>query len=312
MRRRKRSSASARSGTCSDAMIRDGMEEKAALAEVTKSAGAPSPSAADLYLDLLKGCLTRSLFIDEEVSFVAPRSRAKRALQGWLRSTLGIELVRRNLKNRQLRAEGRDWPPQAETMIGASRLDHIQACVSDVIRTRVPGDLIETGVWRGGATILMRGVLKAYGDTERAVWVADSFRGLPKPNAGLYAADAGDQHWTKSELAISVDAVKENFARYGLLDDQVKFLVGWFKDTLPTAPIAKLAVMRLDGDMYESTIQALESLYPRLSTGGHVIVDDYGAIPACKAAVDDYRRRLNITEGMHWVDWTGVSWKRLQ
>jgi O-methyltransferase len=269
-------------------------------------------STPDLYLDLLKGCLSRALFIDEEVSVVAPASRLMRALQALVRRSLDVELVRRNPKVRQLRSEGRDWPPHAETMIGIRRLDHIQACITDVIRNQVPGDLIETGVWRGGATILMRAVLKAYGDTERTVWVADSFRGLPKPDGRAYAADEGDQHWTKSELAVTVDTVKENFERYGLLDEQVRFLPGWFKDTLPNAPITTLAVMRLDGDMYESTIQALESLYPKLSVGGHVIVDDYGAIPACRAAVDDFRQRFNITEGMHWVDWTGVSWKRVR
>jgi O-methyltransferase len=174
----------------------------------------------------------------------------------------------------------------------------------------VPGDLIETGVWRGGATIFMRGILKAYGDTTRLVWVADSFEGLPKPDAERYPVDAGDQHWTHSVFAVSLDGVKANFARYGLLDDQVRFLVGWFRDTLPTAPIHQLAVLRLDGDMYESTMDALRNLYPKLSRGGYAIIDDYGASPGCKAAVEDFRRDEGIDEKVEHIDWTGVFWQR--
>ena len=167
----------------------------------------------------------------------------------------------------ELRAVGRDWPARADSMIGLRRMDNIQSCVEAVIADDVPGDLIETGVWRGGATIFMRGVLKAYGDTTRTVWVADSFQGLPPPDPARFPADAGDTLHTMGGLAVGVDQVKHNFERYGLLDDQVKFLVGWFKDTLPTAPIETIAVMRLDGDMYESTWQAIEALVPEALAG---------------------------------------------
>ncbi len=162
----------------------------------------------------------------------------------------------------------------------------------------MPGDFIETGVWRGGASIFMRAVLKAYRDTTRTVWVADSFQGLPKPDAKRYPADAGDRHWSYSELAVPLEVVKANFARYGLLDDQVRFLVGWFRDTLPPglARSGRFAVLRLDGDLYESTMDALTNLYPKLSVGGFAIIDDYGAVPACKAAVEDFRAQQGITE----------------
>ena len=94
------------------------------------------------------------------------------------------------------------------------------------------------------------------------------------------------------------------------MDDQVIFLQGWFKNTLPTAPIESLSILRLDGDMYESTIDALFYLYPKLSVGGYCIIDDWGAIPSCKKAVEDYRRVYNITENMEMIDWTGVYWKK--
>jgi hypothetical protein len=195
-------------------------------------------------------------------------------------------------------------------MIGLKRLDNLEFCIEEVIAKGVPGDLIETGVWRGGATIFMRAVLKAYGVTDRCVWVADSFAGLPPPDAGKYPHDAGDRLHEARELAVSLEQVKANFDRYGLLDDQVRFLKGWFRDTLPTAPIERLAVLRLDGDMYQSTMDALANLYPKVSQGGYVIVDDYSAIPACRQAVHDYRSANGITEEIRDIDWTGIFWQK--
>ncbi|MEA2716236.1 MAG: O-methyltransferase [Actinomycetota bacterium] len=280
----------------------------------------PSPPAApstsplgpeDLYLDLLKRVLTRSGF-DSSYRLVPAgrqlRHLPRRALQRALRAG-GLQLVME--ADAAMRSEGKDWPSDAETMIGALRLDNLQHCITDVIARGVPGDLIETGVWRGGATIFMRGVLKAYGVTDRRVWVADSFQGLPKPDPDRFRDDTGDIFWGYDALAVSIDQVKANFERYGLLDDQVRFLPGWFRDTLPTAPIEQIAVLRLDGDMYESTIVALEALYPKLAPGGYAIVDDYKAVDACKAAVDDYRRDQGITEPIHEIDWGGVFWQRM-
>ena len=111
---------------------------------------------------------------------------------------------------------------------------------------------------------------------------------------------------------MSLDQVKANFARYDLLDDRVQFLKGWFKDTLPHAPISRLAVMRLDGDLYESTMDALTALYPKLSPGGYVIIDDYGAINACRQAVHDFRNTHGIEDPIQEVDWTGAYWRRSQ
>jgi O-methyltransferase len=197
-------------------------------------------------------------------------------------------------------------------MVGMLRLDNLQDLLSDILVRRIPGDVIETGVWRGGASIFMRAVLKAHGDLDRIVWVADSFQGLPKPNARLYPKDEGDSLWTFSELAIPIETVKANFARYEMLDDNVRFLPGWFADTLPAAPIERLSLMRLDGDLYESTMDALRTLYPKLSPGGYVVIDDYRNLETCRAAVDDYRSQNGISEPIRQVDWTCVYWQRLQ
>jgi len=138
--------------------------------------------------------------------------------------------------------------------------------------------------------------------------VADSFQGLPSPNVERYPQDAGLDLTQYGELAVSLDEVMRNFERYQLLDDQVRFLEGWFRDTLPEAPIHQLAVLRLDGDLYESTMDALGSLYHRLSPGAYVIVDDY-SIPACREAVHDFRTAHAITAPIEQIDWTGVFWR---
>jgi hypothetical protein len=184
-------------------------------------------------------------------------------------------------------------------------LDNVQFCVEDVLRHKVPGDLIEAGAWRGGITILMRGILKAYGDTDRKVWVADSFEGLPPIDR---ARDA--RVFYEGQMAVSVDEVKENFARYGLLDDRVRFLKGFFNKTLPGAPIEKLAVFRADADLYESTMDALNNLYPKLSVGGYAIFDDYVQIPAVKSAIDEYRTSHGISEPIRQIDGQAVYWQR--
>jgi O-methyltransferase len=249
-----------------------------------------SGDAPRLYLDLLKKCLTRVLFCDSSFSWD-------------LHSTNPFDLG--------VRQDGKDWPTEAETMIGLNRLDNLQYCICDVLEKSVPGDLVETGVWRGGASILMRAVLEAYGDRRRQIWLADSFQGLPEPDGQQYPADAGDQHHSLSSyLAVSVEKVKANFARYALLDSRVHFLEGWFKDTLPSAPVDRIAVLRLDADMYESTIEALLYLYDKVSPGGFVIVDDYGALPNCRRAVDDFRTSRGICEPLITIDWTGVYWRK--
>lgn len=244
-------------------------------------------SPARLYGDLLIRCIANTIYQD------APQDP-------WSGSSYSDAV----------RLEGRDWPSRAHSMIGVRRLENLRWAVETVLRESVPGDLIETGVWRGGACILMRGLLAAHDERSRQVIVADSFEGLPYPDAAAFPRDAGDTHHQFRELAVSIDQVKAHFAAYGLLDAQVKFLKGWFRDTLPTLKGRRFALVRLDGDMYQSTIESLENLYDRLSPGGFLIVDDYGAIPACKAAVDDFRAERGITEPLQSVDWTGVWWRR--
>jgi len=248
---------------------------------------AADDTAFQMYVDLMVRCLTDTIYEGE-------RTRGPRAMP--------YDPARRET--------GRDWPLVGHSMAGVKRLTSLAELTDTVLRDGIPGDFIETGVWRGGACALMRGILKARGVTDRKVYVADSFEGLPPPDPDRYPADASSNLHNRKRLAITQETVENTFRAYGLLDDSVVFVKGWFKDTLPGLPAERFALVRLDGDMYESTIQALEALYPRLSPGGALIVDDYGSIRGCREAVTDYRAAHGIGEEIVKVDHTGVWWRK--
>lgn len=205
---------------------------------------------------------------------------------------------------------GRDRRSPAHTMVGKLRVENVRDLALHAIQSAVPGDFIETGVWRGGCCILMRGILAACQISDRKVYVVDSFEGLPPPNKKRFPQDARSNLHRRKDLAVSLDEVKANFAQYGLLDDQVVFVKGFFSDTLPKLAAKPFSLIRLDGDMYESTYVALENLYPKLSPGGFIIVDDYGAIPACRAAVVDYRAKMKVQDEICPIDHTGIWWQK--
>jgi O-methyltransferase len=270
-------------------------------------------SLAERYLDLLKASISFSLWPDPPIPAVTQTRRPwKQMLVRWLdRSVrpLGLLLCSQPVISEDQRLNGRVWRAYPDTLIGLKRLNNIQQCVDTVLRDGVPGDFIETGAWRGGACIFMRGMLEAHSVKDRCVFVADSFEGLPVPDVEKYPADRDDAHHLMKFLAVDIEAVRNNFRRYRLLDSQVVFLKGWFKDTLPSAPISKLAILRLDGDMYGSTMDAFTNLYDKLSPGGFCIIDDY-ALAGCKQAVDDFRARFHITEPLQEIDWTGRFWRK--
>ena len=245
----------------------------------------------ELYIELLKRCVSNTIYNDDTD-----------LMRGTFVEKDGKVLSDEGLKaDMQLKYMGGIWPSKAHTMIGIPRLENIQFCVESVLKYGIEGDLIEAGVWRGGASIFMRGILKAHG-SDKCVWVADSFDGMPK--------EEGSEFHRYQDLAVSLEQVKANFNRYGLLDDQVKFLKGWFKDTLPSAPIEKLSVLRLDGDLYDSTMDGLVNLYWKVSEGGFVIVDDYNSVKVCTEAVDDFRKQIGITTAIVPIMGAGGYWRK--
>ena len=224
----------------------------------------------------------------------------KRCLMGWPYQNFGYKVTK------EQRTRGEFWPDVAHTLLSLSRLNNIEECMFAAIFDKVPGDFMECGVWRGGACILMRAYLHANGIGNRKVVCVDSFAGVPPPTLSI---DKNETFHTFGYLSVSLEEVKENFSKYGLLDDRVQFYKTWFKDICWGSP---LALLRIDGDLYESTWDCLTRLYKCVSIGGFVIIDDYVCMPHVKAAVDDFRRQWGVNEEIAGVDWSAVYWRKLR
>ena len=265
-------------------------------------------AARELYIDLVKRCVLNVPYVDAEINPIQPHGRLRKVVLQLFRRA-GIQLAHARRGSYASRLEGKDHSDVAHSMVSLARLNNVQSCIETVLRENIPGDFIETGVMRGGTVILMRAILKAHERTDRVVWAADSFEGLPAPDTDKYPDDAGASWHLRPMTESALDDVKRNFARYDLLDSQVQFLKAWFRDTLGTAPVERLALLRLDGDLYESTMDALVALYPRLSPGGFVIVDDYN-LPACRKAIHVFREMQGSTEPIVPIDDAGVYWRK--
>ncbi len=275
-----------------------------------------------LYLNLIKKALLFTLWDDPGIPFIKLYTHKDGIHDAYSKNVLASLVDTEIAANKHgfflmydcnspsiTETSGKSHPYFSDTMVSAKRLNHLQYCVESVLQRDIPGDFIETGVWRGGCCILMRAVLAAYGCNDRFVYVADSFQGLPAPDTARYPHDEGQMLHKISTLAITREEVEKRFKIYGLLDNQVRFIEGWFEETLPVAPIKQLAILRLDGDMYGSTIVALESLYPKLSAGGFCIIDDY-CIDSCAQAVHDYRGRNGISGRLLPIDDYSVYWEK--
>lgn len=257
------------------------------------------------YLELLKDCLTASIYDESSWRVLEPSGN-------FIRRFVLKQLAKRNKLvlwadpyDPVKRLNGADWPLFAYTMIGRKRLDNVEFCVRDVVKREVPGDIVETGTWRGGCCIFIRALLKELNDS-RTIWACDSFEGMPIPKDNIDGYD----HSSKQYLTVSLEQVQSNFRRFGMLDGQVRFLKGWFCDTLPTAPIETISVLRLDGDLYHSTMDVLTNLYHRVSRSGYVIVDDYGDWPACRRAVHEFLDSQRLSVSIIPIgDDKGVYWK---
>jgi len=204
---------------------------------------------------------------------------------------------------------GKDWTFIGDTMTGWARLDNVHKLLTEVIENKIPGDYIETGVWRGGSSIFARAVITAYGEkNNRVSYVCDSFSGLPPGDRDL---DKQDKNWDNTPyLEVSYEVVASNFAKYGLLDSNVIFVKGFFRDSMfpLSKEVKRLSIMRLDGDMYESTVDVLDRLYDKLSVGGYTIIDDWFGFPA-KTACEDFFKVHGINPEIIAIDTISAYWK---
>jgi O-methyltransferase len=224
--------------------------------------------------------------------------------------TMTGEVMSRELEGEglRMRTAGMDWPLHGLTMVGLARLGDLQRCVESVVRDGVPGDLVETGSWRGGASMLMRATLDSLGAHDRTLWVCDSFQGFPEREA-TDGYDLSADLAACDFLAIPLEEVRASFARLGLADG-VEFVPGFFDETLPGLTGRQWSVIRLDGDTYDATRLALDVLYPGLAPGGYLVVDDYRQLEECSRAVDEFRDEYGITDPIEHIDWNGVRWRR--
>ncbi len=279
--------------------------------------GIKSIDTETLYLSLLKSSLLNEIYLDNDLRLLY----LKWCMEGSRDfDHAAYNDVRRLLPDEykklcESRRVGRFYDRKIEnagfslSMMGRLRMDNLHQCLTTIQQENISGDFIECGVWRGGGTIFMAGFARVNGWNDRRIFVADSFDGLPKPSLeqdknldlskGVYP-----------ELAIALETVQDNFRAYDLLNEQVIFLKGWFKDTLGDIRINQLALLRLDGDLYESTMDALHHLYDKVVSGGFVIVDDFGMINCEKSVNDFFLNRNEPMPKIHKVDWTGVYWRK--
>ena len=258
------------------------------------------------YLSLLKKALAASLYEESAWALISSRSLLKNAVRRLL-ARFSLRLLLYRPYDASARENGADWPMFGFTMVGTKRLDNIQECIEDVVGKGVEGDFVECGVWRGGASILARAALDACGGADRIVWLADSFEGMPKRQS----ADLTDLALDGIDyLAVSLEDVKRNFSKFDLLDDRVRFVKGWFAESLPKASIGKISVLRLDADYYSSTMDALSSLFDKVSPNGYIIVDDYHVFNSCKSAITDFLAARTISPQLVEIDGSAVYWQK--
>lgn len=198
------------------------------------------------------------------------------------------------------------------TMTSLERRASLLGAVDHIVKHRIPGDIVECGVWRGGSMMLVALALIARGDTSRHLYLFDTFEGMSEPTdedkalsgesaeAQLARTDRDHPLWAVASL----EDVKANIASTGYPADQIHYVKGKVEDTIPKTIPARIALLRLDTDWYESTKHELNHLYPLLSRHGLLIIDDYGHWQGARQAVDEYFTGSAQPVFLHRVDYT--------
>lgn len=244
--------------------------------------------------------------------FRRPGPRFDGQLTGQRGVSLYLELLKRSVTNYLYLGEGEEFSSyvtmaaparyddfhwkvprscRPQTLLSLKQLDLLERLITSCLDRGVEGDFLEAGVWRGGASIFMRGVLADRRVRDRCVWLVDTFAGIPLNEEQPPVEDPVD-HWPDRWEA-SLEEVQDAFRRYELLDERVHFVCGRLRETLAEAAIPPLAMVRIDVDSYESYRDALHFLEPRVADGGFIIIDDWH-LPGCVRAVKEYRRRKGI------------------
>lgn len=187
---------------------------------------------------------------------------------------------------------------RAYTMTSLERMYGLYQAVNYVLDAGVPGDVVECGVWKGGSSMLAARTLLLRNDTSRLIYLFDTFAGMSEPSeedVRFDGADAGST-WSETKDANNqstwcnspVDEVRSNLLSTGYPAERLIFVQGKVEDTIPRPDPSEIAILRLDTDWYESTLHEMRHLYPRLSEGGVVIIDDFGWWNGARKAVEEY------------------------
>jgi len=197
----------------------------------------------------------------------------------------------------------------SETMTSIERQYALWQAVRHIARRGIEGDVVECGVWRGGSVMLAAMTLLEERDTDRTLWLYDTFEGMTPPSdadvqemSGRKAADV----LAEDELFRCVaarDIVEKNIASTGY--PHVRIVEGDILQTIPANVPERIALLRLDTDWYATTRHELEHLYPRLVKGGVLIIDDYGYWRGARQATDEYFAAIDDAPLLHRIDYTG-------
>jgi O-methyltransferase len=199
------------------------------------------------------------------------------------------------------------------TMTSIERIESLLNAVRYIVEHDIPGDIVECGVWRGGSMMAVAHMLRSL-NAKRAIRLFDTFEGMPPPSpldCDLHGRQASDllAHADKRTSDVwaysSLEEVQANLCTTGYDPAHLEFLVGRVEDTIPAHAPDRIALLRLDTDWYESTLHELQHLYPRLSSGGVLIIDDYGHWQGAKRAVDEYLATSRSKLLLNRIDYTG-------
>ena len=202
-----------------------------------------------------------------------------------------------------------------QSLTSAVRLAAFCQAVEYVVSNEIEGELVECGVWRGGSMMAAALTLIELGETDRDLYLFDTYTGMPEPGAedvpSPYDGYSPHRFWRlvtgagRTWAAASVETVRSNLTSTGYPAERMHFVAGMVEDTLPDAAPDRIAILRLDTDWYSSTKHELETLYPRLGEGGVLIVDDYGHHAGARRAVDEYFAEIGEAPLLTRLDYTG-------
>jgi O-methyltransferase len=255
------------------------------------------------------------------------RARLQRGINlalgnGALRARLNERLARVNLELAVRAPEGIPEPEferlrercEPYTMTSRERLYSVYEAARYLAGAGVAGDVVECGVWRGGSAMMAALALAAGGDCDRRLWLYDTFEGMPAPSAQDTPSWEADPHreWARNQrdginewCYSPIEEVRANMVSAGISADRLEFIQGKVEDTIPVHVPDCIALLRLDTDWYESTRHELVHLFPRLVSGGVLILDDYGHWPGVRKAVDEYVAEHDVHLLLQRIDYAG-------